>query len=149
MTVTNLETSGSGTAAYGGLGNVVANAGSVSTDTSTLRNRVGEIGDLGNELRNYEDEDRDNIGLNASYQFNPSLRSNNNISRQDIIYLTQVLEMRLRHEGCQVVDPSSADVLLIVLVDVLGTNLSRMDFLLAYKDDLGASCEITYYGNRS
>jgi len=36
-------------------------------------------------------------------------------------------------------------VLLSVLVDVIGTNLSRTDYGVAYRDDLGASCELTYY----
>jgi len=36
-----------------------------------------------------------------------------------------------------------------MLVDVLGTNHSRVDYGMAYRDELGASCELTYYAINS
>ena len=143
--VTSLETSGTGQAFYPGLGTVNAyydwykEAQEFNYDTRNLAPGAGS----GYVKDN--DSVRDNIRTTPNFEFNPSLRSNNNITRQDVDYLTRVLEMRLRHDGFQIVPLSQAEVYLVVLVDALGTNLSRKDFLVAFDDDLKATCEMTYY----
>ena len=137
LEVTSLETSGTGQAFYPGLGKMSGyyeNSREVTSilDTKGIHaKQPAKVKDLGRWVPNYE--------------FNPSLKANNNITRQDVNYLQRALEMRLRHEGFQIVPLELADVYLVVLVDALGTNLSRKDYGVAYDDDLGASCEMTYY----
>lgn len=149
LEITNLETTGTGQPFYSGLGNVQLLGSYVDTDSFINRvQRPGAVEGIANPNNNYNSDDgndRREGRVTANYQFNPSLRTNNNITRQDIEYLKRVLQMRLHHEGFQVVGPPKADALLVVLVDVLGTNLSRVDYGVAYRDDLGASCEMTYY----
>ncbi len=86
-------------------------------------------------------------GLDQIYSYNlkPSLETKKNITRQDLEYFEKALATRLRFDGYQVVSPAEADLYLVVLVDVLGTNHRRFDFGIAYRDHLGASCEMTYY----
>jgi hypothetical protein len=143
--VTSLETSGTGQAFYPGLGTVNA-----------YYDWYKEVNDFNMDQANIpatpnpgyikdNESVRDNIRTTPNFEFNPSLKANNNITRQDVDYLTRVLEMRLRHDGFQVVPLNQAEVYLVVLVDALGTNLSRKDFLVAFDDDLKATCEMTYY----
>lgn len=143
----NLETSGTGQPIYPGLGAVSLRAG--YADTNSFINRVAVPADPGalgqNNYSSNDGNDRWDGGATAAYQFNPSLRTNNNITREDLNYLKKVVEMQLRHKGLQVVPPTKAETLLVILVDVLGTNLSRTDYGVAYRDELGASCELTYY----
>lgn len=150
LDVTSLETSGTGQPFYPGLGNVNLTAG--FADTNSMFDRINQPpipGTAGTNFTNsyisHDDVERLDARITNQYQFNPSLRANNNITRQDIEYLVKTLEMRLRQESNQIVGPNNAEVLLVVLVDVLGTNLSRIDYGLAYTDDLSASCEMTYY----
>ncbi len=87
------------------------------------------------------------FGLEQIYAYNlkPKLLTKKNLTRQDLQYLEKSLEARLRFDGYQVTSPADADLYLVVLVDVLGTNHRRFDFGIAYRDHLGASCEVTYY----
>jgi hypothetical protein len=52
--------------------------------------------------------------------------------------------MKLRCRGVAPVT-KTPEYLLFVLVDVFGTNRSREESLLAWRDRLKASCELTYY----
>jgi hypothetical protein len=147
----NLETSGSGQAIYSGVGGLNFNSGFFN-DESQIR-RIGQqlISDDGlpvNSNNNFNIDDNSNRTdgrLVLPYEFSPSLRSNNSITREDINYLQNVVEMHLRHLGFQVVSANAADSMLIILVDVLGTNLSRTDYGVLFDDELSASCELTYY----
>ncbi|HYE04880.1 MAG TPA: hypothetical protein VEL07_05085 [Planctomycetota bacterium] len=62
----------------------------------------------------------------------------------DLIYLDQVLRMRLLHLGIVPTD-HEPELCLRVLVDVLGINRSRDDWLLFTRDVLQASCELSWY----
>lgn len=142
MEISSLETSGTGQPNYPGLGNLNFNAGYADTDIELVRRAIGSASN------NFDSDDgnfRQDARVSANFQMNPSLRTNNNITREDMQYLKRVLEMHFRHEGFQIVAPAQAKLQVIVLVDVLGTNLSRLDYGLAYRDDLGATCELSYY----
>jgi len=155
LEITGLETSGTGQAFYPGL-----------IDTGTAFERTRGLDDLTDEFsrKTVVDDNGDfkqgeavsaskpNSQNRNTFKFGPSfsltpdgMKSNNNITRQDLTYLKRTLEMRLRHDGFQVVPMDSADVHIVVLVDVLGTNLSRKDYAVAYDDNLAATCEMTYY----
>ena len=153
--VTGLETSGTGQAFYPGMQEI----GSTLEKKRGLDDLTREYSrktqlDQNGDLKLHEDA---NVGrpnsqnsnlarLTPSFSFNPAgIRSNNNITRQDLTYLKRTLEMRLRHDGFQVVPMETADVYIVILVDVLGTNLSRKDYAVAYDDNLTATCEMTYY----
>jgi soluble cytochrome b562 len=62
----------------------------------------------------------------------------------DLKYLGASLDMKLRHSGISFTS-KNPDCILYVLVDVLGTNRSKNDNLLFWKDNLRATCELTYY----
>jgi len=83
--------------------------------------------------------------LSLSYNLKPKILSKKNLTRQDIEYVEQTLVTQLRVEGYQVTSPEDADLYLVALVDVLGTNHSRTDFGLGFRDRLAASYEMTYY----
>ena len=153
--VTGLETSGTGQAFYPGLqeSSSYYELTRGLDDLTREYNRKDVLDSSGNldraELQNIHKPNSQNknaLRLDPSFSFNPDgLRSNNNITRQDLTYLKRTLEMRLRHDGFQIVPVESADVHIVVLVDVLGTNLSRKDYAIAYDDNLKATCEMTYY----
>jgi hypothetical protein len=63
---------------------------------------------------------------------------------QDVTYLGATVEMKLRVNGA-VVATTEPEYVLYVLIDVLGTNRSKEDHLITWKDTLTASCELTYY----
>ncbi|BDS05446.1 hypothetical protein NT6N_04860 [Oceaniferula spumae] len=134
LEVTSLETSGNAEPFYSGL-NDIGLTGQYYRETSRV---VRDVNQQYNRSRNTRDYDPD-------INFQPKLKPNNVITREDTEYLRKALEMRLRHDGFQITPVADADVYLVVLVDVLGTNLSRRDYLVAYQDDLGATCEMTYY----
>lgn len=149
--ISSLETSGTGQPTYPGLNGVNLSLGYADTDSFIRRlnqpvtTLPGQSQSTQNNYISNDGNDRWDGRAGATYQFNPSLRTNNNITREDVVYLTKVLEMQLRHKGLQLVSPAKAETLLVILVDVLGTNLSRTDYGLAYRDELGATCELTYY----
>lgn len=79
------------------------------------------------------------------YRASPWLQSNSTLTNQDVYYLEESVKAQLRARKFQVVSPTESDVHLIVLVDCLGTNMSRQDVTLAFRDDLKATCAITWY----
>jgi len=62
----------------------------------------------------------------------------------DLKYFEAALSMKLRHSGVNFAS-KNPDCVLYVLVDVLGTNRSRNDSLIFWRDNLRATCELTYY----
>ncbi len=154
--VTGLETSGTGQAFYPGLqesnsyfeasrvvDRLLDESATKSVWSDADKTKLKTIDETRASKPN--SNNKNVVRLVPSFSFNPSLKSNNNITRQDLVYLKRSLEMRLRHDGFQIVPLDSADVYIVVLVDVLGTNLSRKDFGVAYDDNLAATCEMTYY----
>ena len=155
LEITGLETSGTGQAFYPGL----QESSSYFEATRGLDDLTKEYArkttyDNEGTYKQYDEtvarkpnsQNKNTVRLIPSFSFNPDgMKSNNNITRQDLTYLKRTLEMRLRHDGFQIVPTESADVEIVVLVDVLGTNLSRKDYAVAYDDNLAATCEMTYY----
>lgn len=82
--------------------------------------------------------------VNAAVTPNLSYGSSAFPSDADLLYLTAALNMKARHNGITVV-PASPQMMLYVMVDVLGTNRSRRDGFLFWRDELKASCDLTYY----
>jgi len=62
----------------------------------------------------------------------------------DLKYFEAALTMKLMHSGVGFAS-KNPDAVLHILVDVLGTNRCRYDRLIAWKDELRATCELTYY----
>ena len=83
--------------------------------------------------------------FNVDYRLTSKLDVKSMITRQDVEFLKGVIEKRLRFDGFQVTSPEEADIYLVVLVDSLGTNYNRDDYLVVYKDNLEISCDLTFY----
>ncbi len=83
--------------------------------------------------------------LQVDYRLTSKLDVKSMITRQDVEYLRTVIEKRLHFDGYQVTSPEDADIYLVVLVDSLGTNYNRDDYLVIYKDNIEISCELTFY----
>jgi hypothetical protein len=65
----------------------------------------------------------------------------------DLGYLEQVIRMHLVHGGVIPTD-TNPEYRMRVLVDVLGTNRSRDEWFVTSRDELEASCELTWYVTR-
>ena len=81
-----------------------------------------------------------NAGYNANTNASPTVFATD----QDLKYLDACLQMKLRHQGIRTPDPN-ADYMLYVMVDVFGTNRSKLDHFITWTDTLSATCELTYY----
>jgi len=95
----------------------------------------------------YRDDNELNArGMNMNLRVNPQMHYSTDHSRtdRDMQYLKAALEMKLHHAGVLVVG-DKPEVVLYVLVDVIGTNLSRTHKLVYFTDDLVGSCELSYY----
>jgi hypothetical protein len=87
---------------------------------------------------------RDGWDARASISTNVDLRPTVFATDGDLKYFEAALNMKLLHSGVSIA-AKNPDCVLYVLVDVLGTNRSRNDSLIAWKDNLRATCELTYY----
>jgi hypothetical protein len=87
---------------------------------------------------------RDGWDASASVRTDVDLRPTVFASDGDLKYFEAALNMKLLHSGVSIA-VKNPDSILYVLVDVLGTNRSRNDSLIAWKDNLRATCELTYY----
>ncbi len=83
-----------------------------------------------------------NTGLRYSLDHSYFTQKEN--TQGDVAYLQAVLDMKANHDGVAMVGAQPGYVL-HVLVDVLGTNRRRRDFVFWKRDDLAATCEMTYY----
>lgn len=82
--------------------------------------------------------------FNAAYNANTLASPTVFTTDQDLKYLDICLQMKLRHQGIKTPDPN-AEYMLYVIVDVFGTNRSKLDNFIAWTDTLSATCELTYY----
>jgi hypothetical protein len=82
--------------------------------------------------------------FNATYNANTNASPTVFATDQDLKYFDVCLQMKLRHEGIITPDPN-AEYMLYVIVDVFGTNRSKLDDFIAWTDTLAATCELTYY----
>jgi hypothetical protein len=130
-----MTTSGSGNATYGGLQAIGFSPSHQDQMVDYLGPASGRTG-----------EQRAIKTSTASFSYRPDMSfyaSQANTDR-DAAYFISCLEMKLRHSGVTLVI-NDEEVTLFILLDVLGTNLSRKDRLVQRTDSLDAACEFTYY----
>ncbi|MCF7816476.1 MAG: hypothetical protein K9M54_01240 [Kiritimatiellales bacterium] len=84
------------------------------------------------------------FGTNFRYRPDMTFYSGTANTDRDAAYFISCMEMTLRHAGV-IIAPKGEEVTLYVLLDILGTNLSRKDRFFNHTDFLNASCEFTYY----
>lgn len=87
---------------------------------------------------------REGWDARASISTDTDLRPTVFATDGDLKYFEAALNMKLRHSGVSFA-AKNPDCVLYVLVDVLGTNRSRNDSMILWKDNLRATCELTYY----
>jgi len=139
LKISSIYTSGSGTTDWSGPQDITL------TGNRTDEDRHQALSDPPHGVQDqYWRLDREFFGANGRYRPFNSYRAANHRTEADLQYFRATLEMKARHEGLRVVT-RAPDVVLHVLVDVMGTNRSRRDFLLIANEDLVASCEVTYY----
>ncbi len=144
LAVNSIFTSGSGTTDWSGLTNVNV-SGNRSIGESLLTQTTG--GPAVSNVYGYEnDSDSDNRAgtVSVGYRPNSSYRAANQNTEGDLNYFKAALEMKARLKGLSIVG-QNPEVMLFVLVDVLGTNHSRRDFIFYANEQLLAACEVTYY----
>jgi len=145
----NVAHSGGGTNQWPGLETVNLSGGSaVSESASELWKVAGSNhSDLGWNPNTASESNSRNGSVGTTLRLDPKYSASAFNSDPDLGYLRACLQMRLLHEGINLVIDANgkADATFFVLVDVLGTNCSRADAVLWEKDDLAASCELTYY----
>ncbi len=130
-----MTTYGSGNATYGGLQSIGFSPSFQDQLVDYLGPTSGRTG-----------EQRAITTSTASFSYRPDMSfytSQANTDR-DAAYFISCLEMKLRHSGVTTV-LKDEEVTLFILLDVLGTNLSRKDRLVQHTDFLDAACEFTYY----
>ena len=167
--VISVPTSGSGNMAFGGLQDISLNAAISENISRALRtvlpldfidqresfrwdedsqeyipNSLSTSRTGANSYQDDREDDRQSGSATMRYRFDHSYFTQKENTEGDIRYLTAILEMKARHSDIMI-DGGKPDCSLYVLVDVLGTNRRRRDYVLWKKDDLVASCEVTYY----
>ncbi len=90
------------------------------------------------------DYDKTGWDVNVNYNLKPNLRPTVFRSQSDMDYFTSSLIMKLRLSDVSI-SAKSGNVILYVLMDILGTNLSSDDFVLLWSEKLKATCEFTYF----
>ena len=91
-----------------------------------------------------QEEERTTLNAGLRYRLDHSYFVTRENTQGDVAYLQAVLDMKASHDGVAIVG-NEPDCVLNVLVDVLGTNRRRRDYVLWKRDDLAATCELTYY----
>lgn len=149
--VNTLEHSGSGSADYPGLSSVGLNTSLSRTVYDNARDLYREFGEQPKQdvwrPQYRDDNELNSLTRGGDLRYDTKMRYSSHPQRsdRDSNYLTEVLHMRIRHLGGWIVN-ENADVVLVVLVDVLGTNVGRDEYILFRRDRLTASCEMSYYG---
>ncbi len=138
--------SGGATMAWPGLDSLSIGGSQTHNDVEEQRQDYSGA-DTGSWTRNYRDV-IDYASLNKNMNLRVRLREDYRpfsvSTNSDEHYLRGVLYMYLMHHGA-VVTSTSPDVYLNVLIDVLGTNRSRSNYLVYSRDHLQAACELTYF----
>ena len=131
-----MPSTGGGNVAWGGLQNF-------STGFNLSRSSDDYVFDPSSH--NY-DVGRDITGGGLNTNWSPNLGYNSQMAGTDgdVNYLISNIEMKCRQENILLGKPAPAYTL-FVLVDVLGINRSRKDYLIVKKENYLAVCEITYY----
>ncbi len=138
LVIENIAHSGGGSMQWPGAENVSINAGAGRFDGSS--ESIGPI--------STNSGSNGSVGANLNYRLSPAYYPSAFGTDSDIAYLRAVTLLRLAHQGIRIA-PERGDATLVVLVDVIGTDLSRTDWLLWRHDDLSSSVELTYYAIRT
>jgi hypothetical protein len=98
----------------------------------------------GSWLKN--DNSNNNFGGNMGISISPMTTYSATAmgTAADLTYFKAALEMKARHVGITLV-PADPEITLYVLIDVLGTNRSHYERIVASNEKLSATCECTYY----
>ncbi len=104
----------------------------------------GSISNTQTDGRTNNIYNRDGWDASASVSTQTEFRPTVFATDGDLKYFEAALNMKLLHSGVTIA-AKNPDAILYVLVDVLGTNRSRNDSFICWKDNLRATCELTYY----
>lgn len=137
VVVSSLATSGSGTTDFAG-----PQFGTVRAETNVNDYDIRRSTTGGRTVETHHAEPE--LGANLTYRLSGAYRAANQPTDADLLYFRACLDMKARHAGLGLVNETPQAVL-HVLVDVLGTNQSRRDYVAFMDDELLASCEVTYY----
>ncbi len=137
----SIPTSGAGNVNWGGLQSVGLSGKLGESITRVVKESA--VG-AGPETTVTTKDDSGLLGISASYRPNSGYQIQRVATEGDVAYLRAAIVMNAHHYGIEITE-SKVDAELFVLVDVLGTNRSRNDYLLWQKETLAASCEISYY----
>jgi len=165
----SVPTSGAGNITFGGLQDINANVSLSDSEYNLVRRLIPLLDPTFREVFRWVTDDelyepqsltkeeynaqsvhekrrdkRTSWGAGLRYRLDHSYYTQRTPTDGDINYLQAVLEMKARHCGVTI-DGGQPVCMLYVLVDVLGTNRRRRDYLVWKKDDLAATCEMTYY----
>ncbi len=137
VVITHMTTMGSGNATWGGLQDIGLNLHRNRKDSDYMRY------DPSHWSYNLDSLENRNT---FTFRYRPYMGfyTSNVNTDPDMNYFTALLEMKLRHLGAVVVR-DNPDVTLHLLIDAMGTNRSRIDYILAGRDIYRATCEISYY----
>ena len=150
VVVSLIEHSGSGSVTFPGPSSIGAGISGNRTLYNNARDIYREFGEYPGEdtwRPQYRDDNMiDSLSSSGNLQYELATRYLPAADRtdRDGAYLSDVVDMKIRHLGGRVVGVE-AEITLIVLVDVLGTNLSRDEYFVCRQDRLIGSCELTYY----
>jgi len=137
VVLTHMTTVGSGNATWGGLQDIGVNWSRFNVDSDYIRYNPS--------VWNYNiDSVEDRTAVSLRYRPYMGYFTSNVNTDPDTRYFGALLEMKLRHMGAVPVG-DKPDVTLHVLLDALGTNRSRVDYILAARDIYRATCEVSYY----
>ena len=137
VVITHMTTFGSGNASFGGLQDIGYNLHRNKIDSDYLRYDPAHW--------NYNLDTLENRNTFA-FRYRPYMGyyTANVNTDPDMNYFAALLDMKLRHLGALPVNDKQ-DVTLHVLLDAMGTNRSRIDYILAGRDIYRATCEVSYY----
>ena len=145
LAISHLYTSGSGTTNWPGPQSINVYGNFNPMDAWLERTWAPLVAPLsGHVTDELREEDRHTVGGSLNVRTMGSYRAANHNTERDIAYFHAALEMKAVHAGVNIVRKAPG-VVLHILIDVLGTNRSRNDSILVARDQLLASCEVTYY----
>ncbi len=144
----SIPTSGAGNISWGGLQGISLGADYSDTLAGYLKSNykypVTPTTGLAKDYETQTESEKTGARVGISYKPHSGFSSQRMMTDGDVKYLHSAFMMNAHHNGINLVSKGQ-DVNLFILVDVLGTNRSRNDYLLWLEEELSASCEISYY----
>ncbi|MBA2479791.1 MAG: hypothetical protein H0V44_03940 [Planctomycetes bacterium] len=147
VVVTGIAHSGGGRDRFPGTTSANVGVGAQFDDTSAHGERPSGASSGGPWVPDWRNQN-EHTGLSANASVSTRLEHEYDAYQMwtdaDLIYLEHVVRMHLFHLGA-IPTEANPEMRLRVLVDVLGTNRSRNEWIVANRDELEASCELTWY----